>query len=347
MATTGDAEFYRPSWIDRGIQWVNELPLNAWMFYVLVGIVLIVIQVIFLWVDDGPFAGELLPIIIFNSLSIPYLLALISFYDNSAVAALNQMKPVLVLKEQEFRVFEVKLSTIPFLGPLLAGLAMMLITILTPLIATPPLRYAALEQLPIFSVAFHIVDKFSAFLFGVILYHTVRQLGLVNAINSKHARVSLYHLRPFQAFSRLTGSTALGLLVFVYLWMLINPELLGDPLLVSYVLVFTLLAVIVFVWPLWGAHRLMRAEKERVLLELDNRFEAIFAKFNRHIQDDEYAAADKFNGTINSLEIEYRRINDIPTWPWSSETARIVLTAIALPLILMIIQFFVLQALDN
>jgi hypothetical protein len=129
--------------------------------------------------------------------------------------------------------------------------------------------------------------------------------------------------------------------------MLINPELLGDPLLVSYVLVFTLLAVIVFVWPLWGAHRLMRAEKERVLLELDNRFEAIFAKFNKHIQDDEYAAADKLNGAINSLEIEYRRINDIPTWPWSSETARIVLTAIALPLILMIIQFFVLQALDN
>jgi hypothetical protein len=50
---------------------------------------------------------------------------------------------------------------------------------------------------------------------------------------------------------------------------------------------------------------------------------------------------------IASLDIQYRRINAIPTWPWRPETARIALTAIALPLMLMILQYFAFQALDR
>jgi hypothetical protein len=34
----------------------------------------------------------------------------------------------------------------------------------------------------------------------------------------------------------------------------------------------------------------------------------------------------------------------IPTWPWKPETARLVLTAIALPLILTILQLLAAQA---
>lgn len=347
MATVSEQEKYTPSWIDRLTHWVDELPLKTWTFYLIAGIALIVIQVLFLWVDGGLDASELLPIIIFNGLSIAYLLALIHWYDNLAVASLRTMKPALEMTEQEFNRFELMLSTMPFLAPLLAGVSLMLLTILTPSVAVTPVRYAALEQLPVFSVVFEIIDKSSAFLFGVMIYHTIRQLRLVNDINSNHVRVNLYYLKPFQTFSKLTASTALGLLGFVYLWMFINPELLRDPLLLGYVLAFTVLAVSVFVWPLWGAHKRMQVEKERVLQELDIGFEAIFAKFNRLVQEDDYAAADKLNGTIHSLEIEYKRVSGVPTWPWSSETARIVVTAIALPLILMIIQFFVLQALGS
>ena len=53
------------------------------------------------------------------------------------------------------------------------------------------------------------------------------------------------------------------------------------------------------------------------------------------------------NRTITSLEFQYRRIRDIPTWPWRAETARLVLTAIAIPLVLMVLQYFVLQALNR
>jgi hypothetical protein len=320
---------------------------RAWLVHVISGVVLILIQILFLWLDGGLDAGELLPVIIFNGLAVPFLLALIQLLDNQAVVALNAMRPVLDMSEEAFDLAAYRLANMPFLAPLLAGLATTVLTVLTPLVTAAPVRYTELEQLPVFAVVFHIVDKGSAFLFGVVLYHTIRQLRLVNAINLNHVRINLFYLRPLRAFSKLTASTALGLLVFVYVWMFINPELLADPLIVGYALLFTALAITVFVWPLWGAHRLMQTEKEKALHEIDLRLEATFSKFNQMFQEDDYAATDQLNGVIASLETQYERINAIPTWPWSSETARLALTAIALPLILMIIQSFVLQALNR
>lgn len=338
---------YKPSWIDRFNNWVEELPIHAWIFYVLFGVVLIVIQFLFLWLEGGLQDGELLPVIIFNGLITPFVLALIHLLDNQAVTALNSMRPVLDTTESEFDQYEYKLSNMPSGGTLIAGLTMLLFFILMEQLWIVPLRYAALEQSPIFAIIFHITDKGSALVFGPFIYHTIRQLRIVNAINSSHIRVNLFNLGPLQAFSRLTASTAVGLLVGVYGWMLINPDLLTDPVTIGFTVINTILAVSVFVWPLFGVHRRMEIEKGRALQEIDLRFEAVFSKFNQLFLDDDSSVIERLNGTIASLTIQHNRISAIPTWPWRPETARFVLTAIALPLVLMIIQFFIAQALNG
>jgi hypothetical protein len=345
--TTMDKErLFKPSWIDRFRNWVEKLPVRAWIFYVVFGIVLILVQMLFLWLDRGLQAEELLPAIIFNGLIIPFALALIHLLDNQAVTALNSMRPVLDTIESEFDQYEYQLSNMPSPRPLFAGLTLVVSLILSEQLWIVPIRYAALEQLPIFAVVFHVIDKSSAFLFGVLIYHTIRQLRLVNAINSKHIRINLFNLGPLQAFSRLTASTAVGLVVGVYGWMLINPELLTDPLSLAGLVSSTILAVAVFVWPLVGAHRLIEMERERILHGIDLQFEAVFAMFNQRFHDDDSSAIERINGTISSLEIQYRKIKAIPTWPWKPESVPSVLTAIALPLILRILQFLVEQAFD-
>lgn len=344
---SGEERPFAPSWIDRFNDWVEALPVRNWIFHIVFGIVLVLIQLLFLWLDRGLGAQELLPVIIFNAFAVPFLLALTHLLDGQAVTSLDAMRPRLDLAESEYEQYEYRLSNMPFLAPLVAGLIMTLLTIVTPLVATEPVRYAPLEQLPVFGVVFHIVDKISAFLIGVYIYHTIRQLRLVNEINSNHIRINLFDLRPLRSFSKLTASTAVGLLVFVYAWMLINPELFADPLLFGMILALTSLAITIFVWPLYGAHRLMEMEKEKALHEIDLRLEAAFSKFNERFQEDDYSAIEPLAGTISSLEIQRARIDAIPTWPWRSESARLVLTAIALPLILMIIQFFLLRALNR
>jgi hypothetical protein len=338
---------YKPSWIDRFTNWIEKLPIPAWAFYVGLGFGLILIQVLFLWLDGGLAKAEvLLPVMIFNGLSTPFLLALIHLLDLQAVTALNSMRSTLEMTEPEFDEFQYKLSNMPSRATLIAGLIPLVLYILMEQLWIAPVRFAALEQLPIFAIVFHIVDKSPALVFGAFFYHTVRQLRLVNTINSNYIRISLFNLGPSQAFSKLTASTAVGLVVGVYGWMLLNPELLADPISLGSVGTLTVLAVAVFVWPLWGVHRLVEMEKARALHEIDLRFEAVFAKFDQRLHDDDYAATERLNGTIASLEIQHQRISAIPTWPWRPETARFALGAIALPLILTIIQFLAVQAFD-
>jgi hypothetical protein len=345
-AETG-SETFRASWIDRFNNWVERLHVRPWVFYVALGAALIVIQVAFLWLESGSPADELLPVILFNGLAVPYLLALIWLLDRQALKSLAGMRPVLTMTREEFETCRIRIATMPFLAPLLAGLAMTAFTILLPLVASEPERYAALEQLSVFTVVYHIIDKASAFLFGVVLYHTIRQLRLVYAINSQYIQINIFQLRPVQAFSRLTAATALGLVVFFYGWIFINPELLRDPAILGVSFLFTALAVLVFVGPLWGVHSLMVTKKEETLHEIEQQFEGIFSTFNERVVEEDYAAAEKLNGTIMSLEIQHNKVSAVPTWPWRSETARVVLTAVALPILLMIVQFFVMQALGQ
>ncbi|MGD9030676.1 MAG: hypothetical protein PVG25_12785, partial [Anaerolineae bacterium] len=298
---TANERPYNPSLIDRFNDWVAGLPIPAWALFGLLGLELIVVQGAFLWLEGGLQHGELLPIIIFNALFTPFLLALIYLLDNQAVTALNAMRPVLATTEPGFDRYAYRLSTMPFPLPLVIGLSMVVLVVLMEQLATTPLPYAALERSRIFAVVFQVVDKSSAFLFGVFIFHTIRQLRLVTAINANHVRISLFNLRPLQAFSTLTASTAVGLVVGVYGWMLINPELWADPVILGFVVIISILAVAVFVWPLYGVHRLMVAAKERALHEIDHRFEAVFSAFNVALRDGDYAATEELSGTIASL----------------------------------------------
>jgi hypothetical protein len=339
----GKAQF-KHSLIDRFQDWVERLPVRALIFYVVVGIVLILVQILFLWLDGALQVEQLLPILIFNALAIPGVLGLMHLLDHQAVTALNSMRPVLDMTESEIDKYEYELSNMRSLTPLLVGLILVVSLILSEQVLPVPVRYAAMEQMPVFAVVYHVIDKATAFFMGVFVYHTIRQLRLVNAINSSRIRINLFNLGPLKAFSRLTALTAVGLVLGVYGWMLINPELMKESFNVVFVVLFTILAVLVFVLPLYSVHRLMEKAKEGELDEIDLRFEAVFSKFNKGFLDDDDSAVKRLNRTIASLEIQHRRVNDIDTWPWGSETVRFALSVIALPLVLTILRFLVEEA---
>lgn len=335
---------YMPSFVDRFTHWIERLSIRMWTFYLIFGIALILVQLFFLWLDEGLQAVELFPVIIFNGLATPFLLALIHLLDGQAVAALSALRPMIDMTEEEFERIKFRLANMPFPMPLIVGLALMVFYILTPYLTTEPVRFAALEGLPVFAVVFHIIDKSSAFLTGVLIYHTIRQLRLVNSTTCDHIRINLFQIWPLQAFSRLTASTAIGLVLFMNLWLLINPDLLADPASIALAGVFGFMTLAIFVWPLVGIHQLIEAEKSKVLQEIDRRLEDVFAKFDQHFLEDDYPAMDTLNGTISSLEIRRNRVEAVPTWPWRPGTLRTVMAAIALPLFLMLVQILIEQS---
>ena len=144
-ATGSRVRPYKPSWIDRFTGWVDRLPVPASVFYVGLAFCLVLGQILFLWLEGGLGAEVLLPVIIFNGLATPFLLALMHHLDHQAASGLKAMGPVLDMAAPEFDQFQYKLSTMPFRVPVVAGLAMIVLVILAERLGATPVRYAVLE----------------------------------------------------------------------------------------------------------------------------------------------------------------------------------------------------------
>jgi hypothetical protein len=298
------------------------------------------IQIIVPRIAGAPTAVTLLPVQAFNAAAIPYVLALIRFLDNKANAALKTLQPALKASEEVYCQLQRELTTLPARMTLVASLAAVTVVVLIEQTGYAiPSRYDALAKQPIPAVLFQIVDNAGAAVLGVFLYHTIHQLRVVNRIYTKYTRIDLFRMMPVYAFSRLTAPTAVGLTAGMYGWVAINPDLLSDPVSIGITLLITVLAVATFAWPLLGVHRLLADEKERLLGESAQRFEAAIAELYGRMDGGEFGEIEELHTVFATLEAQHAVLDRIPTWPWRPETVRLLLTALAMPLGLWIIQF--------
>ena len=62
--------------------------------------------------------------------------------------------------------------------------------------------------------------------------------------------------------------------------------------------------------------------------------------YNRdNYSNGELEGMEDLNNAMANLEIELKALSGIPTWPWRPETVRLLVTALALPLGLWIVQY--------
>jgi len=255
----------------------------------MLGLALFLIQIVVPWIAGTSITAVLLPVQGFNAGVIPYVLALIRFLDSRADAALKTLRPALKTSEEAYSQLRRELTTLPARMTLVACLVAVVIVVLIEQTGYAiPSRYEALTELPILAILFHIIDKIGAAIFGAFLYHTIHQLRVVNRVYTRHTRINLFRMMPLYAFSRLTAPTAVGLTIGMYGWIAINPDLLSDPVSIGITLLITVLATATFVWPLLGVHRLLVEEKERLLDESAQRFEAAIAELYRRMDGGEF-----------------------------------------------------------
>jgi hypothetical protein len=93
-----------------------------------------------------------------------------------------------------------------------------------------------------------------------------------------------------------------------------------------------------------GIHRLLVEEKTRMQNEAALRFEAVVDELHQRVDSGNLQGMDELNDAISSLQVERDALRAAPTWPWPPETVRLLVTALALPLGLWLIQFFLQRA---
>jgi allophanate hydrolase subunit 1 len=95
---------------------------------------------------------------------------------------------------------------------------------------------------------------------------------------------------------------------------------------------------VTFLWPQLGIHNLQVTEKERLLEEANMRLESLVSQLHQQVDDRDLEGVMNLNMAMASLQIELNTLRITPTWPWEPEVIRILITALALPLGLWLIQ---------
>jgi hypothetical protein len=336
-----DNNEYRRSWINHLSTWIDHLPGTSNYYYLGLSILLLAVQSLVAWIEGALEWGKFLPQQFFLSAAIVFILAVIPFYDQQALKAFLRFLPISTSDEDTNNTLRRKLSTLRTWPTFFASLIVVVIVYLLEVIGTGPYRLEEFSSFPISTIILWVVYYLCWWCYGAFLYHTIHQLSVINQIYTKYTRVNIFRMKPLYGFSDLSALTAGSLIVLPYGFVLANPGMtLTDPIVLGIYVVLTLIALITFILPQLGIHRLQQDEKDRLLDEAYMRYQDVMADLHNTLEEKDYDSLSKLNTASGMIEKEIETIKGISTWPWQPETVRWLFTALVLPVLMWLGQYF-------
>lgn len=332
---------YPASWVDRLSDRIKKLPVPVWATFLCVALALVLIRSVIGWIDNSYPVGTFFKIHILDGFTTFYLLVILYYMDERTTAALAIFRPVLTVDAEGYEALRYQTTTMPARVTLIVGLVGLIFGLAyLPMFDTEAdllaAKYFTSPAATFYDIAVTGIQWTINFVF---IYHTIRQLRLVSQIYTRHTRVSIFDTGPLYALSRVTSATTVAMLVLIYVYVAFYGDWqVGDNttnLIVGGTSV--VLALVTFVWPLFGAHRLLQDEKERRKGDIARRIEATADALHLKADAGDYANIGDLNHTIEGLTREQAIVSKASTWPWDPEALRAVVTALLLPVIIWVI----------
>jgi hypothetical protein len=338
---------YKPSWINRLTSWVQRLPGTSWMYYAGSGLVTLLVLTAIMWIEAAQPVGTILLPHVYLTAAIFFILSVTDYFDQRAIHALRRIKPVLEVSDDQYLDFQYRLSHLRSATSILAGVLALVFVLSTELIGGGAYQMRALSGYPISFTLFRILYLICWWFFGVFIYHSIHQLRLINQIFSNYTHINLFRLEPLYGFSNIASLTAGSLIVLPYGFFLINPSnQFRDPISIGTYILITSVALATFLLPQAGIHRLQVAEKERMLDEAYRHYEKVLQDLHLQVSEYELENISKVSTAFSSLETEISTIKATSTWPWQPGTLRWLFTALLLPVLMWLVQYFLGQFLN-
>ncbi len=323
------------SWVDRLTAAIDRLPAPPWVVYLLLaGVELILISIPF-WSDGAvPFPQ----VERFTFLSVVWTmmpLALIHHLDTLAGPALDRIRPACRMTDAEAERVRSELQSMP-VAPALSASALGVAVMAYFLVFHPELVEGAFRA-PLtppqwfISVAFFI-PNFA--LLGTLVYHTIRQLRLIDQVYQRADRLDLFNLSPLYAFAGLAARTVIAWAVTLYLTVALYPSFLLVDSAAAALAVQVLLLALAFTLPLVGIHLRIRDAKEQALAGAGARLSRAIGDLNRATDKRSLRDVDRVNKMITTLVASREVLEKVPTWPWRPGTPLAVGTTLFLPVAL-------------
>jgi hypothetical protein len=342
---------YPPSWFDRFSAWVRRLPGPNWVAYTIMVLVLAIIGIIIQMLANPSQPIVLPPIAILTYYQIAYMLSLLDFLDKRAEKALETYRPILKGDKDQYLSLKTRLTTLPARPTLRLTLFVLVFFIVlgVGVFTSPPpsetLVAPSSNQFTSTPDGVYSLVIFSTLWLvnSIFIYHTFHQLKTIDHAYTQWTEINLFRQNELYAFSNLSAATAIGLVLSSPVWLILDPGLITFVINV----VFAILAIIIFVSPLLGAHRLLRNQKDALLKNSLGKKEALIMELFSRIEDKNLSDIENYERALSSLEKAHNEIDSISTWPWKTETVRQLIGALFLPVSIWMIQFYLNQLLTN
>ena len=328
---------YSPSWFTRFTSIVDNLRLPFWLFYLLLAF-LLSLAAIFVWVIGTSIpGGKIEPIVFVTMGTISYALFFMHYLDRAALDLLFDIKKILKPEIADRYDLEKLLSVLPRKTTNLVTAAFLLI-IPGGFLLGFLTGVGTGSEVPVPGGLFGLFAfVFFALLWsvnGTLVYHTWRQLRVVRFMLSNLVEIHPFHQKELFAFSRFTARTAILLVISNPLWVIFDPG--PSSLIISSA--FTVLALVVFIWPLIGTHRKLVNEKDSMLDSNSRQMETIIDSIEKTIAAKSNTPITQLSEQLSALEMARTRIEKISTWPWKFETLRQLTVAVIIPLVVWLFQ---------
>lgn len=332
-------EPYAPSWFDHLKRWVERLPVPIWLFYLALGAVLLLCQLIAQWQAGNLLPGSIPPYHAWFVLQTVYLLGVMHYLDRWAAEAFDIFRHALDISDMQAAELRYRLTNTPARSGFLVSFV---VTLLSPvwLIATPatyaPLKLESSAAVLSVSMALYLMSWWVG---SFTVYHTIHQLRMISRTYGELKEINLFQLHPLYALSNVTARTSVGFIIYMLCWNIAQPDTFQQPGAVAMALPLIILGGVTFLLPLWGIHKRLVAEKERRLDELGARTANAIRQLEQQVDAGDSANAIQSKDVLGGIETAQRMMERIPTWPWQPETIRLLITALLLPIVLFAVQF--------
>ncbi len=347
MATdTLESRPYRPNFMHALFDWVDRLPIPAWLTFVLLVPLVGLAQHLVAW------GRGLLAVGKFNYdlgsagtyLTTTFLVFL--YVLKAAPQALDRFRPLLQVAEEEYAHLKYRFVTIPSgLGSLLflLGVTTGAFGGFSDRAVAPAIDYA----FPLMRIG--VIWMFGSGVFMLFGYQVIRQLRQIGRLYAMPERLDLFNLSPLYGFSRYTATLGIIIFLVVVAGALIDPTAYESPLvLLSSIGSIVPLILVMFYLPLAGAHRRLVSEKERLLQEVNSRIDTILERIDEAaFEHQDYADVAGMRTVFSTMREKKETIEGLSTWPWQPGTFTRLLSALFLPVVLVLIRELVSRLLGS
>ena len=269
--------------VDRVLLFVDRLPGPAAAWWLAIGFGLAAIGHVFVWLSTNRPLG-----VIHDDVAVPaFIFAWFGWLTHTlngvGRTTFDEFRPALGDVEPAAR-FRDELTSIPDRYAIVAAIAAVAIVSVAYYVGVRPLREAAPPEIELVSAP---LWGAAAAALGIVVLHTVRQLRIVSRLSAIARNVDIFNSGPINAFSRLTAVSAIGLILFVVMFVLYTPT---QP--IAYIVqeaVLLLVAVTSFVWPLRVMHARLVAEKQRLLLASQERLKTVLDRLHDLVDSNDLA----------------------------------------------------------